>query len=67
MTRAEAILATLRGKKVTHQYFDKGEYVYFAGNRFWGEDLENFGTLNDEFWTIRSGGYWENDWSIFTN
>lgn len=63
MTRSEAMaFAISTGKAIRHKYFGKGEFVHYVGNKLFDEDGNEL-SIN-EFWNIRSGGYWENDWKI---
>ncbi|ENB9456644.1 hypothetical protein [Morganella morganii] len=41
MNRDEAFKALLDGKKVTHKYFTKSEYLYMVGGVITGEDGVN--------------------------
>lgn len=64
MTRSEAIsFAISTGKPIRHKYFGKGEFVHYVGNKLFDEDGNEL-SIN-EFWNIRSGGYWENDWENY--
>jgi len=65
MTREEAISICRSGKKITHEYFSDDEFVEYSGGQFFTEDGYPMGQLWNEFWTIRTGGCWENGWSIF--
>ena len=46
-----------------HKFFGKGEFVHYVGNKLFDEDGNEL-PIN-EFWNIRSGGYWENDWEDY--
>ena len=66
MTRKEAIEYAISTRNpIKHVFFGKDEYV-----RFDEEEkclIDESGTMlpYDEFWSIRSGGYWENGWSEY--
>lgn len=64
MTRSEAItFAISTGKPIRHKYFSKGEFVHYVGNKLFDKDGNELPI--SEFWSIRSGGYWENDWEDY--
>jgi len=62
MTRNEAIEAIKQGKKITHDYFSREEFVTIAAN---GDDylLEDGVTVTRElFWWDRSGEHFNDGW-----
>jgi hypothetical protein len=64
MTKEEAINAMRQGKKVTHQYFSKEEYIFF------GEDgnihtEDNASTSLFTFFYYRPEVAWATDWEIY--
>ena len=63
MTKLEAIKAMEEGKKVTHMYFDKDEWISIQN----GKILTEEGYLHDqnEFWGYRTNECFNNDWSIY--
>lgn len=64
MTRNEAMsFAISTGKPITHKYSYKGEYVRYQGKELVDED--GIPLPQDEFWAIRSGGFWEDGWSEY--
>lgn len=59
MTRNEAMAFAISvGKPIRHKSFSKGEFVRYEGKELVDEE----GTIlpQQEFWAIRSGGFWEN-------
>ena len=65
LTKEQAIDACINEhKRIAHRYFGIHEWVEFRNGSFYTEDGYNMGGLNDEFWRIRSGGFWEYDWRI---
>ena len=70
MTRKEAISFAISTRKpIRHSTFSKNEYVKFYtgtfGDETWMLDEEGTFLPYDEFWTIRSGDFWEDGWSEF--
>lgn len=72
MNRHEAKLALSEGKKITHAYFSKGEYVYLECINpntipVKYECVFEDGTTQEEreFWELRKGSQWDNGWEIF--
>lgn len=63
MTKFEAIQAMKEGKKVTHRYFDKNEWVTMEGNTILFED--GVRCSQPEFWIWRNKPEWEIDWSLW--
>lgn len=64
MTREEAIAyAVNTGNPIRHVFFEKGEYVRFDRTKKCLIDESGIMLPYDEFWSIRSGGYWEDGWS----
>ena len=61
MTRTEALEAMENGEKITHEYFDKGEYICIEKGGMVTEEGYDF---EDEF-DNRVGGIWDEDWSIY--
>ena len=53
------------GYKIAHKSFSSDEYVFYDGKVYRDEAGYNMGNKFGEFWTIRSGGDWENDWRIY--
>lgn len=45
------------GKPIRHQTFSKGEYVIYVGKEL--HDEEGIILPQNEFWSIRSDGIWE--------
>lgn len=73
MNRYEAKLALSEGKKLTHNSFYKGEFIYLecinpnTTSTKYGIIFED-GTTQDEneFWSMRDGYQWDNGWKIFS-
>ena len=65
MTKLEAQKAMEEGKKVSHKYFSSDEYCYMKDGDIYTEEGYNMGGIHHEFWVSRTGGFWENDWSIY--
>lgn len=65
MTRQEAmaLLISKPNTKVRHYNFSNGDFVYINDERQF-KDEENGFVIWDEFWTMRQGGQWENDWTV---
>ena len=64
MTKQEAMAFAISvGKPIRHSSFLKGEFVRYKGKELVDEE----GTIlpQHEFWTIRSGGLWENGWQEY--
>lgn len=68
----EAKLALSEGKKVTHNYFLDGEFVYLEcvnPNTMpvkYEMVFEDGNTQEEgEFWELRKGSQWDNGWEIF--
>lgn len=64
MTKSEAVKAMLSGSKVTHRYFGTNEWMTMPSpNTIQFEDgvKVNF----HEFYEIRPGPQWDDDYSIF--
>ncbi len=64
MTKDEAISAMREGKKVTHNYFAKEEWMTMQGNRVILED--GCSCWSYEFWADRNGFGWSDGYSIYT-
>lgn len=61
MTKQEAMAFAISvGKPIRHNSFSKGEFVRYKGKELVDEE----GTIlsQQEFWSIRSGGSWEDGW-----
>lgn len=64
MTKKEAMaFAISTGKPIRHQTFSKGEYVIYVGSEL--RDEEGIILPQNEFWSIRSGGIWEDGWQEY--
>ena len=64
MTRKEAIaFAISTGKPITHTYFSDDEFVRYVDNRL--VDEKGYQLPEQEFWSIRTGEYWESGWSEY--
>jgi len=65
MTKKEAIVLCRSGQKITHGYFSDDEFVEYKDGQFVTEDGCRMGRIHDKFWTIRTGGFWEDNWCIY--
>ena len=67
MTKEEAIQAMLDGKKVTHRYFEKGEYMFLSDKKTNTYQFEDGCEIDAvDFWrSHRNDECWEEDWEIF--
>lgn len=64
MTKQEASQAINEGKKVSHRFFDKHEYIEGIGdNNIRTED--GFTLTFDEFMSYRPQEEWNEGWKIF--
>jgi len=65
MTKQEAIEQMQKGKKVTHRYFTKDEWIE---SNLHGTMLFLSGRVHclpNEFWRDRTDESWNSDWEIF--
>ena len=61
MTRQEAIEEMRKGKKITHEYFSNGEFIYMDGGRLFNES--DLCLPFTKFWETRSD--WPDEgWSV---
>lgn len=60
---AMALLISKPNTKIIHISFSKGDFIYVNDNNEFKDEDNNF-LIWDEFWYIRKGGSWENDWFI---
>jgi hypothetical protein len=74
MTKQEAIKAMSEGKKVTHRFFEKDEYVKMREFGSVAQTDPSIYWLSGKyqvsatmFWNDRSGQHWETDWSIWSS
>lgn len=65
MTKEEAIKAMIENKKVTHRYFDDGEYIQLTADHqnILFEDGNRISA--SIFWSDRIGSHWNNGWDIY--
>ena len=70
MTKQEAIKAMSEGRKVTHRYFDKDEYIRMRNfgaiidpSIYWLSDKHQVTSAG--FWHDRSGMQWNDGWELF--
>lgn len=64
MTKKEAMaFAISTGKPIRHKYFSKGEFIRYRGKDLIDEEEQIL--PQNEFWAIRSGGYWEYGWEEY--
>lgn len=60
MTKDEALAAMQAGKKITHTYFTRSEFLHIVDGRMISED----GVPFDEEWLYRDRDpVWSNGWS----
>lgn len=64
MTLSEALQKATDGFKITHRSFEEGEYLHEIDGVLHSEDGFE---ITEEFWSLRKGSYWENDWEVFDN
>ena len=62
MTKEDAIVVMLLGKKVKHKFFDDHEWIATNGINIITED--GFSYLPNDFWKFRRASSWESGWSI---
>jgi len=67
ISRSEILDILDGGFKVTHSFFSDDEWIALnlETMNYFTEDGCNMGHLFDEFWTIRSGGNWDNGWRVW--
>lgn len=63
MTSTEAKQKANMGEKITHTYFSRDEFVTVIDGNLTDEDGCKLSW--DEFWGIRTMGYWQTGWSIY--
>jgi len=63
MTKQEAIKAMHEGKKVTHMYFHREEWVTIKNGQILLED--GVRCSEEEFWKWRSDYWWDKDWKLY--
>mgnify|MGYP001130664977 CR=1 FL=1 len=64
MNKTQAIHSLERGYAITHKSFEDNTFVQKMGETLIDEDGQHL--PEDEFWEIRTGGNWENNWRIHT-
>lgn len=71
MNRLEAKQALSEGKKITHSYFEPGEFVYLECMNpntrpvIYNCVFEDGATQEEnEFWELRKGSQYDNGWEI---
>lgn len=62
MNKQEIISALEQGKKITHRFFDPGEFVYFHDGKVHFEDDNSIDL--ETFWKDREGDHWNVDWEV---
>lgn len=65
MNKAEAIEAMKAGAKITHVNFLPEEWIIMEGNKTIVTE-ECYAVSAAEFWRWRTGGNWDNGYSIWT-
>lgn len=72
MTKQQAIEEMKLGKKVTHRYFDKDEFIRMReygsipkidSSIYWLSDKHQVSARM--FWNDRNGDHWNDGWEIF--
>lgn len=63
MTKDEAIAAMRKGKKVTHKYFSRDEWVSMDGSEIVTE--EGYHVTMELFWDCRNQPYWNTGWKLW--
>ncbi len=61
MSIEEAKTALEEGKKLTHDYFSDGEYIYMDEGVIVSED----GVRHHNFWGLRQLEGWNNNWHLY--
>jgi len=60
MSRRKAMEALIRGEKITHRRFLKGEFVYMKG----GAIFDEHDNIMHNFWKVRSWVLFDHGWSV---
>ena len=64
MTKDEAYLEMLSGKKVRHEYYSKNEFVFInKQGELETEDMVTHGRKHDDFWYIYQK--WQEGWGVY--
>lgn len=61
MDKQTALAYAKQGKKITHRFFEDGEYLQIKDGQL---QMEEGYPVSHEFWQLRSGQEWEQDWSL---
>jgi hypothetical protein len=61
MTKQEALVALMQGKKITHEYFGSSEYLYMEYGIIRTEEKYSF----DQAWDKRTGPEWDTGWKLY--
>ena len=62
MTKTEALDAMKSGKKVSHEYYTPGEYLYMKDGHIFTEEGYDTGTELSNFWLVIQK--WQTGWSV---
>lgn len=62
ITKEQAIKAMQQGRRVSHHFFAKGEWMAMVGNEILLED--GVKCSQQEFWQWRKGAEWEDGYCI---
>ena len=65
MTKDEAIQAMKEGKKVTHRYFDAGEFIQISADHQTILFEDGNRIIFQLFWSDRVGSHWNDGWGIY--
>lgn len=65
MKKAEAMVLMMEGKKVTHRFFSKDEYITMNKEGFI-IDENNYKLDPVEFWHYRTGKDWFDGWELYS-
>ena len=63
MTLEEAKTEMRRGNRVTHEYFEKDEFMYYSGGDYYFEDGVRI--VWELFFLDRKPSLWKNEYSIY--
>lgn len=66
MTKEQAIIELINGKKIKYRYFMKNEYIYMKNELYYNQDNILLDNQEFNFWTDRSSIEWEIGWSVYS-
>jgi len=62
MTQLEAREALKRGEKLTHRFFEEGEFIYEKDGELYDE--KDIALVHRVFWQVRWDGPWHDGWQL---